>query len=130
MSAPRLSLRVEDVEARGTAWRVRWSVRNEGDDLLRVYHAKAPHGRFRAGERWLEIALEPGKRAPVELDVAADVSPGNDVENAFLILEASAGGANGWRILARLRARVDPDGAPKVLVERLDMQEVGFGGGA
>ncbi|HET8567588.1 MAG TPA: hypothetical protein VFM93_01215 [Candidatus Limnocylindria bacterium] len=130
MSAPRISLRVDDVQAQDAAWRVRWSVRNEGDLPLRVYRAQAPHGRFRAGERRLEVELEPGKHGLVELDVAADVSWGNDVENAFLILEASAGGVNGWRVLARMRARVDDAGSPQVLIERIDVQEVGFSGSA
>jgi hypothetical protein len=123
--APRVHVDTVDVRAAEGLWHTRWLVGNDGGTAFELTRAVAPHGRYRADERAIEATLAPGEAASVELDVRADPA-GGEVENAFLILIARSGAAE-WRILARLRVRVD-DGVPRPLVERIDVQEVGFGG--
>ena len=65
--------------------------------------------------------------AELALDVRSSEPPGSEIENTFLILTAEGGDAS-WRILARMRVRVDRDGVPRPVVERVDVQEVPSGG--
>lgn len=105
----------------GELWRVSWRITS--GVALHLTHAAAPHGKLRAAD--LDIDL----RTPTELalDVTSNEAPGTDIENAFLILTGEAGGRT-WRILARMRVRVDGDGVPRPKVERVDVQEVPFNG--
>jgi hypothetical protein len=119
--APRATVELVDVVRAGAAWRVRWRIGSEPS--VRLTHVAAPHARFRAADR--DVDLE----TPTELalDIATDATPASEVENAFLILSAEADG-HAWRILARMRVRCGDDGAPRPVTERIDVQEVGSSG--
>ncbi|HEV2011317.1 MAG TPA: hypothetical protein VGS17_09875 [Candidatus Limnocylindria bacterium] len=105
----------------GDAWQVRWRIAS--DPPLRLTHVAAPHGQFRAADRDLELVTP----AELVLKMTSAEAPGAEIENTFLIVTAEAGGRT-WRILARMRVRVDGDGVPYPATERIDVQEVGFGG--
>ena len=100
----------------GDAWRVRWWVTS--DPPLRLTHVAAPHGKFRAADADIERATP----TELALDVATTDPPRTDIENTFLILSAEAD-ERSWRILARMRVRIDDDGVPRPMVERIDVQE-------
>jgi len=107
-------------------WTVRWRVTNEGEPLQLTAIA-APHGKFRAPDHAIDVRLDQGGTFEPELEIACAEPAGTEIENAFVILTAEAGGT-GWRILARTRVRVDRDGVPHPVTERIDVQEVGFYG--
>ncbi len=112
-----------DVQPAGELWRTRWLVGNDGGGDLAFTRAHAPHGRYRAEPRALDIDLVPDQASAIELDVRVDIA-GGEIENAFLILTLGSGGSE-WRILTKLRVRMDA-GVPRPFVERIDVQEVGF----
>ena len=112
-----------DVQPAGELWRTRWLVKNDGGGDLAFTRAHAPHGRYRAEPRALDIDLVPDQASAIELDVRVDIA-GGEIENAFLILTLGSGGSE-WRILTKLRVRMDA-GVPRPFVERIDVQEVGF----
>ena len=105
----------------GDAWRVRWRVTS--DPPIRLTHVAAPHGKFRAADADIELATP----TELALDVVAKEPPRTDIENTFLILTAEADGRS-WRILARMRVRIDDDGVRRPVLERIDVQEVGPSG--
>ena len=110
-----------DVARAASAWRLRWRITS--DVPLRLTHAAVPHSKLRADDRDIDLATP----AELALEVASTETPGTEIENTFLILTAE-GAAASWRILARMRIRVDGDGMPRPAVERVDVQEVGFSG--
>lgn len=114
-----------DVQPAGDLWRTRWLIGNDGDAELALTRAHAPHVRFRAEPSQLDLVLAPDQASPISLDLRVDVA-GGEIENAFLILTLRSGGS-GWRILTRVRVRMDT-GVPRPSVERIDVQEVGFSG--
>ena len=105
----------------GDAWRVRWRVTS--DPALRLTHVAAPHGKFRAADADIDLATP----AELALDVVSTEPPRTDIENTFLILTAEAD-ERSWRILARMRVRIDGDHVPRPSVERIDVHEVGTSG--
>jgi hypothetical protein len=107
-------------------WKVRWRITNEGD-ALQLTQIAAPHGKFRSSDHAIDVALARRGTFEPQLDIASAEPAGSEIENTFLILTAEAGGT-GWRILARMRVRVDRDGVPHPSTERIDVQEVGFYG--
>jgi hypothetical protein len=107
-------------------WRVRWRITNEGD-ALHLVRIAAPHGRFRSADHAIDVALSAGGSFEPQLVIACAEPAGEEIENTFLILTAEAGDRT-WRILTRMRVRVDGDGVPHPVTERIDVQEVGFGG--
>ena len=107
-------------------WKVRWRVTNDGDPLHLTAIA-APHGKFRSPDHAIDVALAAGGTFEPQLEIAFAEPAGTEIENTFLILTAEAGGKS-WRILARMRVRVDQDGVPHPVTERIDVQEVGFYG--
>jgi len=107
-------------------WKIRWRVTNEGEPL-RLSTIAAPHGKFRSPDHAIDVQLDRGGTFEPQLEIACAEPAGAEIENAFLILTAEAGGT-GWRILARIRVRVDRDGVPHPVTERIDVQEVGFYG--
>jgi len=107
-------------------WKIRWRVTNEGEPLHLTAIA-APHGKFRSADHEIDVALAAGGTFDPRLEIASAEPAGAEIENTFLILTAEAGGKT-WRILARIRVRVDRDGVPHPATERIDVQEVGFYG--
>jgi hypothetical protein len=119
--APRVTIDGVDVARTDAGWRVRWRIAS--DPPVRLTHVAAPHARFRAADRDLDVETP----AELALDVVTDATAANEVENAFVIVTAASGDRD-WRILARLRVRVGADGVPRPTTERIDVQEVGFSG--
>ena len=107
-------------------WKVRWRVTNEGEPLHLTAIA-APHGKFRSPDHAIDVALAARGTFEPQLEIASAEPAGTEIENTFLILTAEAGGKT-WRILARMRVKVDRDGVPHAATERIDVQEVGFFG--
>lgn len=64
---------------------------------------------------------------PLDLAVACAEPPSAEVENAFLILRLDAG-SQPWRVLVRLRVRMDSTGVPHPVVELITAQVAGFSG--
>lgn len=107
-------------------WKVRWRITNEGD-ALQLTQIAAPHGKFRSPDHAIDVSLSAGASFEPQLEIGCAEPAGSEIENTFLILTAEAGGKT-WRILARMRVRVDGDGVPHPATERIDVQEVGFSG--
>ncbi len=105
----------------GDAWRMRWRVTS--DPPLRLTHVAAPHGKFRAADADIDLATP----TELALDVVTTDPPRTDIENTFLILTAEAD-ERSWRILARMRVRIDDGGVPRPVLKRIDVQEVEPGG--
>ncbi|SRR5712692_513481 len=107
-------------------WKIRWLITNEGEPL-RLSSIAAPHGKFRSPDHAIDVALAGGGTFEPQLEIDCAEPAGTEIENTFLIFTAEAGGKS-WRILARMRIRVDRDGVPHPATERIDVQEVGFYG--
>jgi hypothetical protein len=108
-------------------WRFRWKIENLAADALRILSARLPHGKFRSGEKSFAPPLDvfPRERAMLELEAGCAEPPCTEIENAFIILRAGHAGAD-WLILARLRIKIDAQGAPKSVTELITVQPVGF----
>ncbi len=107
-------------------WMIRWRVTNDGEPLHLTAIA-APHGKFRSPDHAIDVALAAGGTFEPQLEIASAEPANSEIENAFLIITGTAG-TKSWRILARMRVRVDRDGVPHPVTERIDVQEVGFYG--
>ena len=107
-------------------WKVRWRLTNQGD-AIHLRTIAAPHGKFRSADHEIDVALAAGGTFEPQLEVASAEPAGAEIENTFLIVTAEAD-AKTWRILARIKVRVGADGVPRPATERIDVQEVGFGG--
>ena len=128
MTAPRVT--VEPIAVtRGApdSWKVRWRITNEGDEALHLTKIAAPHGKFRSPDHAIDVGLSAGGSFEPQLVIASAEPAGAEIENTFLIVTAETG-AKAWRILARMRVRVDADGVPHAMTERIDVQEVDFSG--
>ncbi len=110
-------------------WLVEWRLRNETDAPVELLAAILPHDRFFLAERQLaEARLAPHEVGVLELPVRSLGAPGEEIENAFLILRIRWRERE-WRVLARLRVTVAADRGPTCVVERVDVQPVGFASG-
>ena len=107
-------------------WKVRWRITNTGDPL-HLTAITAPHLRFRSPDHHIDVGLPRGGTFEPQLEIASSEAAGQVIETTFLMINAEAG-ATSWRILARMRVRVDDDGVPHPAIERIDVQEVGFSG--
>ena len=107
-------------------WKIRWRVTNDGEPL-QLTQIAAPHGKFRSPDHAIDVALAARGTFEPQLEIACAEPAGAEIENTFLILTAVTG-TKSWRILARMRVRVDRDGVPHPVTERIDVQEVGFYG--
>jgi hypothetical protein len=105
-------------------WKIRWRITNEGD-AMHLSQIAAPHGKFRSADFAIDVALPPGGSFEPQLEISSGEPAGTEIENTFIILTAEAGEKT-WRILARMRVRVDGGGVPHPVTERIDAQEVGF----
>ena len=92
-------------------WTVRWPVRNEGTEAIRVLAAVHPHSQFRGPQVPLERSIRPGEQIDLAVPVRFDEKPGAIVENPFLILTIEHGGVL-WRVLARVRIAAGSRGEP------------------
>jgi len=90
---------------------VRWPVTNVGDQAIRIVNAMQPHGQFRSAEMNIGRDLGVGAAIELALPVAFTASPGDLVENPFLILLLREQDSE-WRLLSRVRVRAGQRGEP------------------
>ena len=127
MTAPRVAVApIAVTRVAPGRWKVRWRITNEGG-ALHLTQIAAPHGKFRSADREIDVSLPAGGSFDPQLEMACAEPAGQEIENTFLILTAEAEHRT-WRILARMRVRIDGDGVPHPTTERIDVQEVGFNG--
>ena len=133
MQAATPQVRVEATDATPTpaegGWQFAWRVTNTGEDDVSLESVWFPHGKFRGAERPLEPSrtLPPGSATTLERVVACAGEPGDEVENAFLIMHLNWTG-HPWRIFARLRIIFDDQSRPRSVTELITTQPVGFTG--
>src|SRR2546430_1829383 len=124
---PRVAVEpVAVTRAKPGSWKVRWRIVNEGE-ALHLTRIAAPHGLFRSRDHAIDVALPAGGSFEPQLVIACPEGPGQQIENAFLIVTATDE-RGAWRILTRMRVRVGNDGVPHPATERIDVQEVNFSG--
>lgn len=128
-AAARPTLRIDPVgaaERDGDGWRTTWSVSNAAPDPIRVRGVTAPHSQFR-GRVALALDVPASGAATFPLVVRVDGVAGAEIENAFLIVRVDVGDTQ-WRVLARLRVRVEAGDRPRPRIETVTVQRVGFAG--
>lgn len=123
MSAPALRLEARDAVRVNGSWRVRWRVANDGPEHARLVAIRAPHSRFRSEPADLNIVVIESATVDQTLRVAA--APGEEVADASVVLVAVSDHET-WRVLFRVRVRIQPDGTPAPVVEGIDVERVGF----
>ena len=127
MASP--ALRIDPVglaERAGDGWRTTWSVSNAAPEPVRIRGATAPHSQFR-GQAELSLDVPANRTATFPLVVLVDGDAGAEIENAFLIVLIDAN-AEQWRVLTRLRVRLEEGGRPRPRIETVTVQRVGFSG--
>lgn len=107
-------------------WRIRWRIRNLGQEALEIRSIRLPHSRFRAEARDLIPAerLTPDASTVFELSVKCQEAPGTVVENAFLILHAQVR-EEPWLVFVRFRVEFDDQGGPLSVAESMSTQPLG-----
>ena len=108
-------------------WIMRWRIDNFGSAPLNILAVRLPHGKFRSDEKSFDPPLDiaPGESGRIEIEARCGEAPGAEVENAFVILRVTQGGAP-WLILARQRIRIENKGKPNSVTEWITAQPVGF----
>ena len=125
----RPALRIDPVGAAardGDGWRTTWSVSNAAPRPVQVRAATAPHSQFR-GQVALALDVPATGAATFPLVVRVDGVAGAEIENAFLIVVVDVEDTQ-WRVLARLRVRLEDGGRPRPRIEAVTVQRVGFSG--
>ena len=107
---PRVGVDPFTTEGTSGAWTVRWRIRNEGDQPIRLLSAQHPHSHFRTPETKVDGEIAPGADGAIALPVQFSEAPGVRVENPFLILVFRD--SADWRLLARVRVTAGPNGEP------------------
>lgn len=123
MSAPDLKLESREAVRVNSSWRIRWRVTNAGADHARLVAVRAPHSRFHSDPVDLNVVVTDG--ATVDQTVRIAAAPGEEIENAFIIFVVIKDRET-WRVLFRVRVRVDADGVPAPFVEAVTTHRVGF----
>jgi hypothetical protein len=123
MSEPVLRLEAREAVRVNGSWRVRWRVTNAGSDHVRLVAVRAPHGRFRSDPVDLNVVAV--ETVNVEQTLRVEAAPGEEIENAFVIFVVVADRET-WRVLFRVRVRMDAEGTPAPLVEAMNTHRVGF----
>ena len=123
MSAPVLKLEPREALRVNGSWRVRWRVTNVGDDHIRLVAVRAPHSRFRSDPVDLNIVVT--DNAVIDQTLRIEAAPGEEIENAFVIFVVVKDKET-WRVLFRVRVRMDAEGMPAPTVEATSTHRVGF----
>jgi hypothetical protein len=84
---------------------------------------RAPHSRFRSDPVDLNVVVN--DNAAVEQTLRIEAAPGEEIENAFVIFVVVKDKET-WRVLFRIRVRVDAEGTPAPTVEAMSTHRVGF----
>ena len=90
---------------------------------MRIVAVRAPHTRFFAEPVDLNVVVN--EAAGIEQLLRVEAAPGDEIENAFVILVAVKDRET-WRVLFRIRVHVGPDGTPAPVVEAMSAHRVGF----
>lgn len=108
-------------------WKIVWRIENLGAKPLRILSGRLPHSQFRSEQQGFprDQELSPGERTHVEFPVDCSEVPGSTIENAFLILRVLSSEIE-WRVLARLRVRLDDRGCPRCRTEVITAHQIGF----
>ncbi len=123
MSEPVLRLEARDAMRVNGSWRVRWRVTNAENEHVRLVAVRAPHSRFRADPEDLNVVVT--DNATVDETLRVEAAPGEEIENAFVIFVVVKGKET-WRVLFRIRVRMDAEGIPSPVVEAMSTHRVGF----
>ena len=123
MSEPVLRLEARDAVRVNGSWRVRWRVTNADSEHVRLVAVRAPHSRFRSDPVDLNVVVS--DNAAVEQTLRIEAAPGEEIENAFVIFVAVKDKET-WRVLFRIRVRMDAEGVPSPVVEAMSTHRVGF----
>ncbi len=117
---------VSTARASATEHDVVWQITNEGRDAVEILESWLPHGQFYADREPCSPAsrLKPGAGVRIGRRVRCG-GEGDEVENAFLILQLRSGGA-AWRLFTRLRVIKEAGGAVRPVAEAVTLQPVGF----
>ena len=105
------------------SWRVRWRVTNVGTDHVRLVAVRAPHSRFRSDSIDLNVVVI--ESAGIDQTLRVEAAPGEEIENAFVIFVVVKDKET-WRVLFRIRVRVNAEGIPAPIVEAMSTHRVGF----
>ena len=110
-------------------WKIGWQIKNNGAYPLAIFSARLPHGQFKAGEQQFDpkLILAPGQYRQFQADVRCDEPTGEVTENAFVIFSVGWLGES-WRVFARVRVTVAPNGEPVATTESATTQRIGFSG--
>lgn len=122
-AGPRLRLEPLEATRANGAWRTSWRVTNEGHSEVQLLSVRAPHARFRAEPADLDAAVSPS--TDIALAVQVEAGRAEEVENAFVILVVRQDGER-WRVMFRVRVRIDDRGTPSPIVESMTSHRVGF----
>jgi len=123
VSEPVLRLEARDAVRVNGSWRIRWRVTNVGSEHVRLVAVRAPHSRFRSDPIDLNAVVV--EQAMVEQTLRVEAAPGEEIENAFVIFVAVKDKET-WRVLFRVRVRLQEDGTPTPFVEAMSTHRVGF----
>jgi hypothetical protein len=123
LSEPVLRLEARDAVRVNGSWRVRWRVTNVDTEHVRLVAVRAPHSRFRSDPVDLNVVVN--DNAAVEQTLRIEAAPGEEIENAFVIFVVVKDKET-WRVLFRIRVRVDAEGIPAPTVEAMSTHRVGF----
>ena len=123
MSEPVLRLEAKEAVRVDSSWRIRWRVTNVDGEHVRLVAVRAPHSRFRAEPIDLNAVVV--EQATVEQTLRVEAAPGEEIENAFVIFVAVKAHET-WRVLFRVRVRIQTDGTPAPFVEAMSTHRVGF----
>ncbi|MGH7795642.1 MAG: hypothetical protein ACREQ2_12225 [Candidatus Binatia bacterium] len=111
------------------SWSIGWMLKNTGAQSFKITSVRLPHGQFKSTQQQFKpsVELPPGGVAEFQTRVHCDEPPGLVTENAFLILNVNRLDEE-WRIFARVRVVVNPQGEPESATELVTTQKVGFSG--
>ena len=96
---------------------------NVDSDHVRLVAVRAPHSRFRADSEDLNLVVSDS--AAVEQTLRIEAAPGEEIENAFVVFVVVKDKET-WRVLFRIRVRMNNEGIPSPVVEAMSTHRVGF----
>lgn len=128
---PKIALRQISLafDAESKLWQIGWEIENCGNDAIRIWSARLPHGQFKSAEqRFMPvIELASGERKLFQSAVKCNEPAGLVTENAFVIFHCDWR-AEAWRIFVRIRVGVNERGEPETATELITTQKIGFSG--
>ncbi len=114
-------------DAQPHRWNIGWVLGNPERYPLRIRSLRLPHDQFKSEEKSFEppVDVNGGEDLEIQTLVRCDEPVGHVTDNAFAIFDVIWLGEP-WRIFARLRVVVNPDGKPETETQVITAQKVGF----